>query len=641
VEPPAPTARPAGLSLERKLPLLITALLVVTLAAGAAFGHREVKRSAVDAARERLKLITRQLASLSATPLALRRATLATTAGDSAFSAFLSAPTAAARETAREALGRLRTPADSTVLLMVLDRARKPLLSVGPMPAGAAAGGAGLPPGAAAFPDSTGGYGRFMAIGRKPYFWNVAPVRRGGATLGYVAELRSVGSATSARQVQALFGDSIELYYGNTAGGEWIGLDASLVRAPRAWPFTGPARYHRRGIDHFAHADTIPGTPWSYVAEEPLPAVLERPDAFLRRAALGALALCLAGAAVAWLLSRTITRPVKALGVAADAIARGDYARRIDLRRQDELGVLAAHFDSMAEQVQATHEELSEQYETAQSLAEELEQANQELELALGEADTARHDAESANRAKSDFLATMSHEIRTPINAIVGYAELLELGLSGPVTPAQMAQLERVRVSGRHLIGLVDQVLDFARIESGTLRVERRVASAAEAVETTLTVLRPQAEKKGVALTESLDDAGGLRYLGDPQRVEQILVNVLSNAIKFTEAGGRATFTGARVEGASPGLGRVGRWVCVTVEDTGAGIEPGELERIFEPFVQVDSGYTRRHEGTGLGLAISLRLARSMFGELSVESEPGRGSRFTLWLPAADGAGDA
>jgi signal transduction histidine kinase len=467
------------------------------------------------------------------------------------------------------------------------------------------------------------------------------PVRRGDETVGYVAELRSIGSPDGAKAVESLMEPGIALFYANTAGGEWVALDGSVAPAPRAWPFAGAARYPRRGRERFGHAAAIGGTPWSIVAEEPLDAVLASPTAFLRRSALAALLLCLAGTLGAWLLGRSITRPLKALGVAADAVSRGEYERRVELRRRDELGVLAERFNWMAGQVRESHEELSQQYEESQALAEELEQANQELELAVGEAEAARTDAEQANRAKSEFLATMSHEIRTPINAIIGYAELLEMGISGPVTPAQLEQLERLRVSGRHLMGLVDQLLDFARIESGTLRVARHAASAPEAVRTALTVLRPQAERKGVALTGACEGDGAVRYLGDPQRVEQILVNLLSNAIKFTPQGGRATVACSADGGAPAGRAAAGRWVSMTVEDTAAGIEPEQLERIFEPFVQVESGYTRRHEGTGLGLAISQRLARSMGGELSVESEPGRGSRFTLWLPAADGAGAA
>jgi signal transduction histidine kinase len=361
--------------------------------------------------------------------------------------------------------------------------------------------------------------------------------------------------------------------------------------------------------------------------------VLAQPNDFLRKSALASLLIALVGALAAWLVSRSITRPVRDLCRASEDIARGEYDRRIGLHRGDELGVLADRFNWMASQVQETHEELSQQYEESQALAEELEQTNQELEVTIGEAEAARQEAEAANLSKSEFLATMSHEIRTPINAIIGYTELLQMELEGPVSPGQAAQLERIQVSGRHLTGLVDQVLDFARIESGTLRVERRPAPAAAAVQTAVAVLRPQALEKGIELTTECED--GLQYLGDPQLVDQVLLNLLSNAIKFTERGGRARVRCTLAEGGAPWSGAPGRWARFVVEDTGIGIDRHQLERIFEPFVQVDMSRTRRYGGTGLGLAISLKLARSMGGEVQGESEPRQGSRFTLWLPAA------
>jgi signal transduction histidine kinase len=493
-------------------------------------------------------------------------------------------------------------------------------------------------PAADVVPDS-GGYSPFVHAAGRAYYWSAARVRVGGAPAGWVAELRSVGSPATAKSVAALIGGGIEVDYANTRGPFWIGLDGRVFPAPRPAPFTGEVRYRRGGRAWLGNASALPGTPWSIIAEEPLRAVLASPAAFLRHSLLAAALLTLLAAACAWLLSRGITRPLKTLGAAADAISRGEYGPRVELRRGDELGLLADRFNAMAGQVEEAHAELREQYEAAQSLAEELEVANEELRVTAGEAEEARAEAEAANRAKSDFLATMSHEIRTPINAIIGYAELLQLGISGTVNEAQHEQLERLRVSGQHLIGLVDQLLDYARIESGTLKVDRKVASIAAAVRTALTVVRPQAGRKEIDLAASCADAPGY-YLGDAQRVEQVVVNLLSNAVKFTPHGGRAAVSCQVREGELPRHpGRAGRWVCLTVADTGPGIAPEQLERVFEPFVQVDSGYTRRHEGTGLGLAISRQLARSMGGDVTVESTPGDGSRFTLWLPAAGDGG--
>ena len=259
----------------------------------------------------------------------------------------------------------------------------------------------------------------------------------------------------------------------------------------------------------------------------------------------------------------------------------------------------------------------------------------------------ARSAAEAASHAKSVFLATMSHEIRTPINAIMGYAELLEMGLSGPMTEGQIQQLGRIRASSRHLLSLVNDVLDLAKVESGRMLVHREAADAPASVAGALTLVHPQAAARQILLADLCPDGALVRYMGDPQRVEQILVNLVANAIRFTEPGGRVTLSCdlvatpvARAAGAQLAIGT--ECCCaLRVEDTGIGIEPEHQATIFEPFVQVESGHTRTREGSGLGLAISRRLARLMSGDLTLESTPGQGSRFTLWLPGVPHVGDA
>jgi PAS domain S-box-containing protein len=255
----------------------------------------------------------------------------------------------------------------------------------------------------------------------------------------------------------------------------------------------------------------------------------------------------------------------------------------------------------------------------------------------------ARAEAEAANQAKSEFLAVMSHELRTPLNAVLGYAELLDLGVVGSLTPEQRQQIGRISASGRHLLGLVNEILDLAKVEAGRMSVERQPVAAAEVVEAAIVLAQPQAESRGLTLVASADIPRTLKFVGDRDRVLQILVNLLSNAVKFTEPGGEISIDAVHATTAPPNahLHGDGPWTALRVRDNGIGIPIDQLETIFAPFVQVEAGHTRRSDGTGLGLTISRRLARLMRGDVTVESTPGRGSLFTLLLPAAAPDADA
>jgi PAS domain S-box-containing protein len=243
------------------------------------------------------------------------------------------------------------------------------------------------------------------------------------------------------------------------------------------------------------------------------------------------------------------------------------------------------------------------------------------------EAERARTEAEAANRAKSQFLATMSHELRTPLNAIGGYAELLELGIRGPVTGEQREDLARIQRSQKHLLGLINEVLNYARLESGNVRYDLGPVGVTGALAAVESLILPQVRAKGLAF-EVGACAPTLCVRADAEKVRQVLLNLLSNAVKFTDPGGRVV-VGCRVRAGNERQ----RGVEITVADTGVGIAPDQLERVFEPFVQVGRTLSTPGEGTGLGLAISRDLARGMGGDLTAASAPGVGSTFTLVLP--------
>jgi PAS domain S-box-containing protein len=251
----------------------------------------------------------------------------------------------------------------------------------------------------------------------------------------------------------------------------------------------------------------------------------------------------------------------------------------------------------------------------------------------------ARAEAEATSQAKSEFLAMMSHELRTPLNAVIGYAELLDLGIAGALTPDQRHQISRILASGRHLLGLVNEVLDLAKVEAGRLSLHTGLAYAAQTADGALAVVQPIAESRGILIPVQYVDEAEATYNADEDRVRQILINLLRNAVKFTEAGGSVRLECGLTKQPDPDARlKGGPWVYWRVTDNGIGIAPAQLAAIFDPFVQVERGHTRPSDGSGLGLTISRRLARLMRGDLTVRSEVGKGSAFTLWLPAVGGA---
>jgi signal transduction histidine kinase/FixJ family two-component response regulator/HPt (histidine-containing phosphotransfer) domain-containing protein len=272
-------------------------------------------------------------------------------------------------------------------------------------------------------------------------------------------------------------------------------------------------------------------------------------------------------------------------------------------------------------QLKRREEALSAAKKAAEDARDAAEEARVEAAAARDTAEQARSEAEAANQAKSTFLATMSHEIRTPMNGVLGMVEVLE---QQDLSEAQRPTVATIKDSGQALLHIIDDVLDFSKIEAGRLELEAMAFSLSGLVESALDTFRPQAFTKGIMLEAEIDAGSEDALIGDPSRVRQILFNLLSNALKFTERGG--VYVRAGTSSLGGGLARA----TLAVSDTGIGLTADECARLFQPFAQADTSTTRRFGGTGLGLSIVRRLAQLMGGDISVDSEPGVGSKFTV-----------
>lgn len=247
-----------------------------------------------------------------------------------------------------------------------------------------------------------------------------------------------------------------------------------------------------------------------------------------------------------------------------------------------------------------------------------------ERDRARAEAEASRLAAQRANEAKSRFLHFISHELRTPLGAIAGYADLLETGIRGPLTEPQLEFVIRIRHNQRHLLSLVNELLDVAKIEAGHVELTLATVPVPEVLDSVQRMIEPQVLARGLHLAVDATDPG-LHFHADRDRVEQIVLNLLSNAVKFTNTGGTVRISTSATSDI----------IELRVRDNGIGIPADKLDAVFEPFVQAASSLTEGVRGTGLGLTISRQLARSMSGNVTVESALGEGTSFTLTLPRA------
>ncbi len=328
------------------------------------------------------------------------------------------------------------------------------------------------------------------------------------------------------------------------------------------------------------------------------------------------LALLVFGLAIAllasFILARRLVAPIQAIQIGAARIGEGALDHRIDVRTGDELEELADEFNHMASRLQDTYA----------TLEQRVQERTHELAAAIEELEETGNKLQAASRHKSEFLAHMSHELRTPLNAVIGFSEILADRMVGDLNPKQEEFVGDILDSGRHLLSVLNDILDLTRVEAGRMELSLAVFALPQTLEHSLTIIRERATAQGVALGLSVGSNIGL-IEADERKVTQILFNLLSNAVKFTSSGGRIDISAQLADNE----------VVIAVRDTGAGIAAEDQERIFGEFEQAGPTVLGAREGTGLGLALSKRFVELHGGRIWVESQPGVGSVFTFSLP--------
>ena len=295
---------------------------------------------------------------------------------------------------------------------------------------------------------------------------------------------------------------------------------------------------------------------------------------------------------------RVVRRPLSLLVDAANRISEMDFSVKLPKAKQDEVGRLVKAFDLMRYNLQSHQEELKQ----------------------------ARDQALEATRVKSEFLARMSHELRTPLNAIIGYCELMEDELTSEGLRIDISDLKKIEIAGHHLLTLINDILDLAKIEAGKMELHVKRFSLKALINDVVDTIKPLAEKKSNVIDVTFSPAVDL-IVGDQIKVKQILFNLLSNACKFTAEGTISVIVAGTQQNAQ-------NYFKVEVRDSGIGIDQDKLGLLFCAFTQIDSSYNRKYDGSGLGLALCRQLCHLMDGDIKVASQPDRGSTFTFWLPA-------
>jgi signal transduction histidine kinase len=352
------------------------------------------------------------------------------------------------------------------------------------------------------------------------------------------------------------------------------------------------------GVEVIAAFAPVKAPGWKVIVEQPVAEVYATLNAAIVRLLILFAAGLLLSAVGAWLLARSMVRPIRILQEGAQRIGAGQLDLRIDVRTRDELQELAEQFNRMSAQ-------LAESYA---SLERKVEERTRELAV--------------ANKHKSEFLANMSHELRTPLNAIIGFSEVLDQKMFGPLGEDQQQFVRDIHESGKHLLNLINDILDLSKVEAGRMELNVGEFDLPSALGNAITLVKERANRQGARVALQVDPALETIH-ADERKFKQIMLNLLSNAVKFTPSGGSIDVCATAVEGG----------VQVAVKDTGVGIAAVDQETVFEEFRQVGTDSARKAEGTGLGLALVRKFVELHRGRIWLESEPQKGSTFTFYLP--------
>ncbi|MFK5971433.1 MAG: ATP-binding protein [Candidatus Marithrix sp.] len=343
---------------------------------------------------------------------------------------------------------------------------------------------------------------------------------------------------------------------------------------------------------------------WNVIALQQESEVLKKEQLFLELVTFIAIVAVLSVIILIWLLTGRLLEPISQLTVAAKTLSRGQWQQHVEVKYQDEVGTLADAFNQMAKQLRISFAILQTKNEESQRACEE---------------------AEKANKAKSIFVANMTHELRTPLNAIIGYSEMLQEEAEDMQPEEFVPDLEKIASAGRHLLALINDVLDFSKVEAGKMNIYLESFQVDKMITEVVSMIQPAIQKNSNELIVKHDNDLGTMH-SDITKIRQCLFNLLSNSSKFTESG-QINLTAKRE------IKDDEDWLIFQVSDTGIGMTEEQMSKVFQAFTQADSSTTRKYGGTGLGLVITQQFCEMMGGNIGVESEFGKGAIFTIKLP--------